>query len=89
MKMHTTNYTDTFTEVADDCKASTGHSQQDKELKTTARIEYSILKYTARDKQVRYKKLIKISLSGLDISVFFLNILSLNYVILRNYFKYN
>jgi len=43
MKIHTTNYTDTFIEVAEDCKVTEGCSPQDKEPKTAARIEYEML----------------------------------------------
>ena len=54
MKMHTTNYFDTFIEVAEDCKATIGCPPQDKEPKTAARIEYEMLisspyQYTSDD----------------------------------------
>ena len=54
MKKHTTNYIDTFIEVAEDCKATTGCPPQDKEPKTAARIEYEMLisspyQYTSDD----------------------------------------
>jgi hypothetical protein len=43
MKKHTTNYIDTFIEVAEDCKVTEGCPPQDKEPKTAARIEYEML----------------------------------------------
>jgi len=54
MKKHTTNYIDTFIEVAEDCKATMGCPPQDKEPKTAARIEYEMLisspyQYTSDD----------------------------------------
>ena len=54
MKKHTTNYINTFIEVAEDCKAATGCPPHDKEPKTAARIEYEMLisspyQYTSDD----------------------------------------
>ena len=54
MKTHTTNYIDTFIEVAEDCKAAVGCPPQDKVPKTAARIEYEMLisnpyQYTSDD----------------------------------------
>ena len=43
MKRHTTNYTDTFIEVAEDCKAISGTPPQAREPKTSAQIEYEML----------------------------------------------
>ena len=43
MNTHTTNYTETFIEVAEDCMVTTGCPPLDKEPKTAARIEYEML----------------------------------------------
>ncbi len=44
MKQHTTNYFDTFIEIAEDCPVSVAESPPEKEPKTAARIEYDMLK---------------------------------------------
>ena len=55
MKIHTTNYTDTFIEVADDCPVSKGEIPPTKaETKTVANIQFELLsdnpyKYTSDD----------------------------------------
>lgn len=54
MKQHTTNYIDTFIEVAEDCSAIVGEPPPDKEPKTAARIEYDMVignpyRYTSDD----------------------------------------
>ena len=54
IKKHTTNYIDTFIEVAADCKAISGTPPQTKEPKTAAQIEYEMLipkpyQYTSDD----------------------------------------
>jgi hypothetical protein len=55
MKIHTTNYTNTFIEVADDCPASTGAKPPIKgDSKTIANMQFDILeknpyKYTSDD----------------------------------------
>ena len=54
MKQYTTNYTDAFIEVAEDCKAAEGIAPPDKAPKTAARIEYDMLidtpyRYTSDD----------------------------------------
>lgn len=54
MKQHTTNYFDTFIEVAEDCPLSTSEIPPLKEPKTAARIEYDMLiespyQYTSDD----------------------------------------
>jgi hypothetical protein len=41
--MHTTNYTDTFIEVADDCKATIGTTPPEKEPRTIAQIQYDLI----------------------------------------------
>jgi len=41
--MHTTNYTSTFIEVADDCKAETGATPPEKAERTIARIHYDLI----------------------------------------------
>ena len=46
MRKHTTNYIDTFIEVAEDCKATMGCPPQDKEPKTAARNEKSKARFT-------------------------------------------
>ena len=43
MKKHTTDYSDTFIEVAEDCMATEATMPPDKEPKTAARIEYEML----------------------------------------------
>ena len=52
--MYTTNYIDTFIEIANDCSATTGTPPPQKEVKTAARIEYEMLlgypyQYTSDD----------------------------------------
>jgi hypothetical protein len=54
MKIHTTNYTDTFIEIADDCPASIGEIPPTKEDKTVANIQFEMVhknpyKYTSDD----------------------------------------
>jgi len=41
--MHTTNYTSTFIEVADDCKAAAGTVPHEKQEKTVARMQYELI----------------------------------------------
>jgi len=41
--MHTTNYTSTFIEVADDCKAAAGTVPPEKQEKTVARMQYELI----------------------------------------------
>jgi hypothetical protein len=41
--MHTTNYTSTFIEVADDCKAEAGTVPPEKAQRTIARIHYDLI----------------------------------------------
>jgi hypothetical protein len=41
--MHTTDYTSTFIEVADDCRAETGVVPPDKAERTVARIHYDLI----------------------------------------------
>ena len=41
--MHTTNYTSTFIEVADDCKAAAGTVPPEKQAKTVARMQYELI----------------------------------------------
>ncbi|MBX9448832.1 MAG: hypothetical protein KL787_03575 [Taibaiella sp.] len=43
MKIHTTNYFDTFIEVADDTKTSCGTQPPIKEIRTVAELQYSLL----------------------------------------------
>ena len=43
MKIHTTNYIDTFIEASEDCPAKIGTVPPDKESKTVARVEYEML----------------------------------------------
>lgn len=43
MKKHTTNYTNTFIEVAEDCSVAEGIQPVSKELITSAQIEYEML----------------------------------------------
>lgn len=43
MKQHTTNYFDTFIQVAQDSKATAGTAPPEKDPKTAARIEYDLL----------------------------------------------
>ncbi len=50
--MHTTDYTNTFIEIADDCKADVGMMPPEKNEKTIARIQYEMIqnnpyKYTS------------------------------------------
>lgn len=52
--IHTTNYIDTFIEVAEDTKASTGTKPPSKDTKTVAEMQYDIIakspyKYTSDD----------------------------------------
>jgi len=54
MRQFTTNYVSTFIEVAEDCPVSKGEAPPEKEPKTSARIEYELLKdspyrYTSDD----------------------------------------
>ena len=54
MKQHTTNYTNTFIKIAEDCKAAVGIAPPDTQPKTAARIEYEMLlsspyQYTSDD----------------------------------------
>jgi len=54
MKLHTTNYFDTFIEVADDTKADRGTKPPTKDKKTVAEMQYELLaknpyKYTSDD----------------------------------------
>lgn len=41
--MHSTNYTDTFIEVAEDCKAATGMVPPEKPQPTVARLQYELI----------------------------------------------
>lgn len=43
MKIHTTNYTNTFIEIAEDCPAKTGQIPPIKNKKTIANIQYEII----------------------------------------------
>lgn len=43
MKQHTTNYTNAFIEVAEDCPATTSRRPPEKEPKTAAQIQYEML----------------------------------------------
>ncbi|MEM8531959.1 MAG: DUF6157 family protein [Chloroflexota bacterium] len=52
--MHSTNYTNAFIEVADDCKADVGTTPPEKKEKTVARMQYEMLhdnpyQYTSDD----------------------------------------
>lgn len=52
--MHSTNYTNTFIEVADDCKTEVGTVPPDKHAKTIARMQYEMIQehpyhYTSDD----------------------------------------
>lgn len=54
MKIHTTNYLNTFIQVAEDSKARAGEMPPDKEPKSVARAQYEMLihhpyKYTSDD----------------------------------------
>ena len=54
MKIHTTNYSDTFIEVADDTKANCGTQPPAKDKKTVAEMQYELIsknpyKYTSDD----------------------------------------
>ena len=54
MKQHTTNYVNTFIEMADDCPAMSAKAPPCKDEKTAARIEYEMLidhpyQYTSDD----------------------------------------
>ena len=54
MKVHTTNYFDTFVEVADDTKANCGTQPPSKDKKTIAEMQYELIsenpyKYTSDD----------------------------------------
>jgi hypothetical protein len=41
--MHSTNYTNAFIEVAEDCKAGTGVAPPEKQAKTIARMQYELI----------------------------------------------
>jgi hypothetical protein len=41
--MHSTNYTNTFIAVADDCKAAVGAPPPEKQAKTIARMHYELI----------------------------------------------
>lgn len=41
--MHTTNYTNTFIEIADDCKADVGTIPPEKQAKTVASMQYELI----------------------------------------------
>lgn len=41
--MHSTNYTNTFIEVADDCKTDVGTLPPEKQAKTIARMQYEMI----------------------------------------------
>lgn len=43
MKVHTTNYFDTFIEVADDTKAIFGTQPESKNKKTVAEMQYELI----------------------------------------------
>jgi hypothetical protein len=43
MKIHTTNYYDTFIEVAEDTKASSGLIPPSKDKKTVAEMQYELI----------------------------------------------
>lgn len=52
--MHSTNYTNTFIEVADDCKTAVGKMPLEKDEKTIARMHYELIhdhpyQYTSDD----------------------------------------
>lgn len=52
--MHSTNYTDTFIQVADDCKAAAGVVPPERQGKTIARMQYELIssspyRYTSDD----------------------------------------
>ena len=52
--MHSTNYTNAFIEVADDCKADVGTIPPEKKAKTVARMQYEMIhdhpyQYTSDD----------------------------------------
>lgn len=54
MKTHTTNYVDTFIEVAEDTKATTGTKPPSKDKKTVAEMQYDLIandpyQYTSDD----------------------------------------
>lgn len=54
MKTHTTNYVDTFIEVAEDTKATTGTKPPSKDTKTIAEMQYDLIanhpyQYTSDD----------------------------------------
>lgn len=54
MKVHTTNYFDTFIEVAEDTKANTGTPPPSKDKKTVAEMQYELIskspyKFTSDD----------------------------------------
>ncbi len=44
MKIHSTNYQNTFIEIADDCAASVGEIPPIKEVKTVANIQFEIVR---------------------------------------------
>lgn len=43
MKTHTTNYFNTFIQVAEDCPATSGTAPKDNEPKSAARVQYEML----------------------------------------------
>lgn len=52
--MHTTNYTNTFIQVADDCKTAVGAAPPEKQEQTVARMQYELIlanpyRYTSDD----------------------------------------
>ena len=52
--MHSTNYTDTFIEVSEDCKADAGKAPPERDNKSIARMQYELIinapyKYTSDD----------------------------------------
>ena len=54
MKIHTTNYQDTFIEIADDCPVTIGEIPPTKDAKTVANIQFDMVrknpyKYTSDD----------------------------------------
>jgi len=44
MKVHTTNYTDTFIEVAEDCPADQGENPPEGKNKSIAKLQYEMIK---------------------------------------------
>lgn len=52
--MHSTNYTDAFIEIAEDCKVAVGQIPPEKQTKTVARMQYEMIqgspyRYTSDD----------------------------------------